>query len=129
MWCIKKGFAGILGIHANFASNINPIRDGGKDGGDGGQKASPSSFPPVTSTNVSIPGASPKLLNLNQEHLPKKDFWSNPYNIEAIITSLIETWSYQTLVKLHMSQVIKFCWGHHRQKLCHHNLYFKIPLF
>ena len=35
--------------------------------------------------------ASPKLLNLNQEH-PSKNwfFWSNPYKLEIIITSLIE---------------------------------------
>ena len=35
--------------------------------------------------------ASPKLLNLNQEH-PSKNvfFWSNPYKIEIMLTSLIE---------------------------------------
>ena len=39
------------------------------------------------------PSASPKLLNLNQDHLPKKKqyFWSNPYKIEVMITFLIET--------------------------------------
>ena len=32
-----------------------------------------------------------KLLNLNQVHLSKKlFFWSNPYKIEVMITSLIE---------------------------------------
>ena len=35
--------------------------------------------------------ASPKLLNLNQYHPTKKwFFWSNPYKIEVMITSLIE---------------------------------------
>ena len=88
--------------------NLNPIHDGG------GSKRSPSSFPPVTSTNVgispqnfltfsfypfttllqyfkAIPSTSPKLLNLNQEH-PSKNwfFWLNPYNIEVMITCLIE---------------------------------------
>ena len=69
------------------------------------------SFSPVTSTNVginpqhflafnfnsfatlvqnvrAIPSASPKLLNLNQDHSSK--FWSNPYIIEVMITSLTE---------------------------------------
>ena len=71
----------------------------------------PPNFSPVTSTNVAIspqnfltfrfchtgvtcrfaPSASPKLLNLNQEHPSKKRFfWSNPYKIEVAITSLIE---------------------------------------
>ena len=35
-----------------------------------------------------IPSASPKLLNLNQEHPSKKWFlWSSPYKIEVMITS------------------------------------------
>ena len=39
----------------------------------------------------SIPSASPKLLNLNQEHPSKKlAFRSNPYKIEMMITSFIE---------------------------------------
>ena len=72
-----------------------------------GQKGPPTSFSPVTSTNVGIipqnfqifgfnpfatlvknfkfvPSASQKLLNLNQDHP------SNPYKIEVAITSLIE---------------------------------------
>ena len=41
--------------------------------------------------NQAIPGASPELLNLNQEHNSKKlFFWSNPYKIEVMITSLIK---------------------------------------
>ena len=38
-----------------------------------------------------IRSASPKLLNFNREH-PSKNrfFWSNPYKIEVMITSLIE---------------------------------------
>ena len=56
----------------------------------GGQKGPPYQLSPVTSTNV-IPSTSPKLLNLNQDRLPKKQFfWSNPYKIEIMITSLIE---------------------------------------
>ena len=81
----------------------------------GGQKAPPpTSFSPATSTNVEfghqhfltfsfnpfatlvqnfkfVPSASPKLLNLNQDHPSKKRFfWSNPYKIEVMITFLIE---------------------------------------
>ena len=38
-----------------------------------------------------VTSVSPKLLNLNQEHLSKKCFfWSNPYETEVIIISLIE---------------------------------------
>ena len=72
------------------------------------------SFSPVTSTNKEISpknfmtvssdsfttllskvkviaSASPKLLNLNQDYSSKKCFfWSNPYKIEIMITSLIE---------------------------------------
>ena len=80
----------------------------------GGQRGSPlTSFLPVTSTNVRIspqnfltfsfdpfvtlvqkftfvPSASPKLLNLNQDHSSKKQFfWSNPYKIKVVIASLI----------------------------------------
>ena len=72
---------------------INPIQDGG------GKKMPPTSFPPVTSTNVgispknfltfcfnffatlvqnfkAISSASSKLLNLNQEHFSKKKGFS-----------------------------------------------------
>ena len=38
-----------------------------------------------------VPSASPKLLNLNQDHPSKKAiFWSNPYRIEVVITFLME---------------------------------------
>ena len=85
---------------------LNSIQDGGE--------APPTSFSPVTSTNVGIRSqnfltfrfnpfdklvqnfkfvarASPKLLNLNEDHPSKKKrfFWSNPYKIE-VITSLIQ---------------------------------------
>ena len=73
---------------------LNPIQDGGGGGGGGGKKA-----PPVTSTNLGfgpqnfltfsfdpfatlvqnfkfVPGASPKLLNLNLDHLSKKSDFS-----------------------------------------------------
>ena len=81
--------------------------------GEGGQRL-PTSFFSVTSLNVgiitqnfltfsfnpfaslvenfkAIPSASPKLLNLNQGH-PLKNwfFWSNPYTIEVMMSSLIE---------------------------------------
>ena len=74
-----------------FIVNVNPIQDGGR----GGKKALPTGFSPVTSTNVGfgpinflnfsfnpfsilvqnfkfVPSASPKLLNLNQDHPSKK---------------------------------------------------------
>ena len=77
----------------------------GGGGGGGGQKGPPTSFSLVTSAKIGIisqnfltlifnpfatlpqntkavPSTSPKLLNLV--------FWSNPYKIEVIITSLIE---------------------------------------
>ena len=74
----------------------------------------PTRFSPVTSANVGfgpqnlltfcfnsfatlvqnfkfVSSASPKLLNLNQDHPSKKRFfWSNPYKIEVMITILIE---------------------------------------
>ena len=37
-----------------MATNFNPIQDGGKNGGGGGQKGPPTSFSPVTSANVRI---------------------------------------------------------------------------
>ena len=38
-----------------------------------------------------VPSASHKLLNLNQDHPSKKNFfWPNPFKIEIMITSLIE---------------------------------------
>ena len=69
----------------------------GGGGGGGGQKGPPTSFYPVTSTNVGISAqnfltfsANPKLLNLNQDHSSKKRFfWSSPYEIEVVIASLI----------------------------------------
>ena len=85
------------------------------EGGGGGAKRPPTSFSPVTSTNIGIspqnilsfsfdpfdtlvsnfkfaPSGSPKLLDLNQHHLSKKKrfFWSSPYKIEVVITFLIE---------------------------------------
>ena len=78
------------------------------------KKAPTTSFSPITSTNVgishqnflafrlntfvtlvqnfkAIPSASPKLLNLNQDHPSKKSFfWSNHYKIEVMITFLVE---------------------------------------
>ena len=75
----------------------------------GGRKALPTIFFPVTisppnfltisfkpfATLVQnfkfVPSASSKLLNLNEDHPSKKQFfWSNPYKTEVVITSLIE---------------------------------------
>ena len=78
------------------------------------KKALPTSLSPVTSSNVEIrpknfltfsfnpfvtlvqnfkfiSSASPKLLNLNQEHSSKnRFFWLNPYKLEVMTKSLIE---------------------------------------
>ena len=83
----------LLCFHFSIYLTINPIQDGG---GGGGQKAHPpTSYSPATSTNVGfghqhfltfsfnpfatlvqnfkfVPSASPKLLNLNQDHPSKK---------------------------------------------------------
>ena len=92
----------------SFSVTLNPI----ENGVGGGAKRPPTSFSPVTSTNVkispqifltfsfnhfatlmknfkAIPSA--RLLNLNQKH-PSKNlfFWSHPYKIEIMIISLIE---------------------------------------
>ena len=48
-------------------------------------------FATLPQNTKAIPSATPKLLNLNQDHSPQKVvFWSNPYKIEVMITSLIE---------------------------------------
>ena len=68
---------------------------------EGGKKAPPTSFSLLTSTNIKIspqnfltfsfkPFTSPKLLNLNHPS-EKWFFWSNPYKIEVMRTSLTET--------------------------------------
>ena len=86
--------------------NINPIKNG--------ELSLCTNFSHVTSTNEGISpenfltfsfnlfatlaeifettsSASPKLLNCNQDHPSKKVFfWSNPYKMEVMITSLIE---------------------------------------
>ena len=113
-------------------------------GGGGRQNGSPTSFFPVTSTNV---GISPQnFLTFNFNHLshwckisrpylvpvpnhwswtkttPQKKwyFWSNPYKIEVMITSLIEmlelrlvTW---TNLQYNMNHVTKFSLWRHRQE-------------
>ena len=118
-----------------------------------GAKRLPTSFFPVTPTNVeisphnilafrfnafsilvsnlnAIPSASPKLLNLNQEYpsekliFPVKFLQNWSYNFSC--------WSYQTLVtwphlRYNLSHKIKFCWWHNGQKLWRHNFYFKMP--
>ena len=93
---------------------INPIQDMGAKSPTTPPLPSPTSFSSVTSTDRVpnpqnflafsfnpfatmakncrvISSASPKLLNLNEDHPPKKwFFWSNPYKIEIMTTSLIE---------------------------------------
>ena len=96
--------------------SFNPIQDeGGVE-----QKGLSTSFSPVISTNLgispqnfltfsfnplatlvqnlkAIPSASPKLLNLTNTTPQKKQFfWSNPYKIEVMITSLIEILGHMT---------------------------------
>ena len=82
--------------------------------GGGSKKVPSTSSSPVTSTNVGfgpqnfltfslnplvtlmlnfkfVPSARPKLLNLNQDHPSKKQFfWSSPDKIQVMITFLIE---------------------------------------
>ena len=100
-------------------------------GGGGGETKRPvrTSFSPIPSTNVGIspqnfltfsfnpfatlvqnfklvPSASPKLLNLDQDHPSKKwFFWSNPYNIEVVITSLIEMLQLPNFGHMNMSTI------------------------
>ena len=84
-----------LDIVVNFSNDKHKFRKGRR-----GQKGSPTSFSPVTSTNVGfgpqnfltfsfnpfatlvqnfkfVPSASPKLLNLNQAHSSKKSDFSS----------------------------------------------------
>ena len=81
---------------------INPIQDGEGDQkrllyqflGLSQQNLLNFSFNPFTTLLYNfktIPSDSPKLLSLNQGHPSKKQFfWSKPYKIEVMITSLIE---------------------------------------
>ena len=107
----------LLGPFLNTLTMMNcfcVMVDRRKEGrGGGGNKKVPY-HPPLTSTNVGIsphnflvfsfnpfatlvqnfkatPNANPKLLNLNQDDPSKKwVFWSNPYKIDVMVTSLIE---------------------------------------
>ena len=61
----------------------------------------------------------------------KQFFWSNPYKIKVMITSLTEmlefpNFGHMTKSTINLNHVIKICWWCHEQKLWHHNLYFKI---
>ena len=82
-----------------------------------------------------VPSVSPNLLNLNQDHPSKKRFfWSNPYKIEVMITSLTEmlefpNFGHMTTSAMNLNHDIKICWRRHEQKLWHHNIYFKILYF
>ena len=55
----------------------------------------------------------------------KEFFWSNPYKIEVVISSLIVAKLCSHDHIYHFSQVIKFCWWRHGQQLWLYNLYFK----
>ena len=48
----------------------------------------------------------PKLLNLNQDHPSKRRFfWSNPYEIEVMITSLIEMLKFPNFSHMNISTI------------------------
>ena len=51
-----------------------------------------------------VPSASPKMLNLNQDHLSQKAvFLVKPYKIKVVITSLIEIlefWSHEQIYSI-----------------------------
>ena len=91
---------------------VNPIQDGGGSC----KNRPPTSFSLVTSTNAGIspppklsnfkfePSASPRSLNLNQDHPSKNGvFWSNPYIIEVVITALIEMLELQNFSHMNRS--------------------------
>ena len=57
-------------------------------------------------------------------------FWSNPYKINIMITSLIEmlellNFAHMTTSIIQFDSCDKNCWWCHGQKLWNHNLYFK----
>ena len=53
-----------------------------------------------------LPSATPKLLNLNQDHPSKKRcFWSNLYKLEVMITSLIEMLGLPSLSHMSISTI------------------------
>ena len=100
--CINTGVLMIKTLNKSTFV-LNPIQDEGR-----GQKApaTSSSFSPVTSTNVGISLQNYLAFTFNifatlvpvpnywtwTKTTPQKRrfFWSNPYNIEVVITSLIE---------------------------------------
>ena len=63
-----------------------------------------------------VPSARPKLLDLNRDHPSKKQFfWSNPYKIEVMITSVIQMlelpdFGHMTTSTYNLSHVTKLCW-------------------
>ena len=60
----------------------------------------------LVQTFNSMPSASSKLLNLNQEHASKNCFfWSNPYQIDIIITSVIEMLQLSTFAHMITSTI------------------------
>ena len=92
---------------------LNPIQDRGREGCGGGRKAPPTSFSPVTSTYELVPKTFwllvltflPHWYKTSRSYLvpvpnywtstdrtPQKHclFWSNPYKIGVMITSVIE---------------------------------------
>ena len=101
-----------------------------QDRGGGCKKFNPATFFPVTSTDVRlsqhkfltfsfnllatllqnlkvITSASPQLLNSNQDYPSKKwFFWSNPYKIKVLITSLIEMLEFPNFGHLIISGIL-----------------------
>ena len=63
--------------------------------------------------------------------LKKRFFWSDPYKIEVMITSLKEILDLPRVLQLvtwphlqyNLSNVIKFCWWRHGLRLRRHNLF------
>ena len=74
-------------------------------------------FATLVQTFTFVSSASPKLLNLNQDHPSKMHFFcSNPYKIRVVITSLMKMLELPTFDHMNLS-TIKFCWRRHWQKL------------
>ena len=76
----------------------------------------------------------PTVLNLNQDY-PSRNmfFWSNPYKIEVLLTSVIEmlqlrNFGHMTIFTIWFESLIKICCWRQRHKLWRHKFYFKIPL-
>ena len=118
---------------------LTPFR---MEGGGGG----PTSFSPITSTNVRISSKNfltftfdiftTPVYNFKGIPSPSPSYWiwtkttpqkSNKFSHRnARVTKL---WSHWPHLHHNLRYVIKFCWWLYGQKLWSHNLYFKIPFF